>query len=111
MTGGQTGRTMGPTPGGHDAVERVARLLARADLSGLRPGVGGMPTDEYRPEAEDLVQRARRAPLTADDVRQVWAHWFDDALEGHPESELAQLAARITVTAALDGPMKRPQQP
>lgn len=106
-----TGRATDGATGGHDAVERVVRLLARTDLSGLAPGVEGMPTDEYRPEAEDLVQRARRAPLTADDVRQVWAHWFDDALEGHPESELEQLAARITVTAALDGPMKRPQQP
>ncbi len=99
-----------PTPEQHGAVERVTRLLARADLSGLAPGVDGMPTDEYAPEAEDLVQRARRAPLTADDVRQVWRHWFDDALEGHPESELAQLAARITVTVGLDAPMRRPQQ-
>ncbi len=99
-----------PTPEQHGAVERVTRLLARADLSGLAPGVDGMPTDEYAPEAEDLVQRARRAPLTADDVRQVWRHWFDDALEGHPESELAQLAGRITVTVGLDAPMRRPQQ-
>ncbi len=111
MTGRRaTGRESDRATDGHDAVERVTRLLARADLSSLGPGVEGMPTDEYRPEAQDLVQRARRAPLTADDVRQVWTHWFDDALEGHPESELERLAARITVTTALDGPMKRPQR-
>jgi len=91
-------------------VERVTRLLARADLSGLAPGVNGMPLQEYAPEAEDLVRRAQRGPLTAGDIRQVWRHWFSDALAGHPDAELQQLAARITVTVGLTPPRRRPQR-
>jgi len=87
-------------------VQRVTRILARADLSGLSPA----PPDEYAPEAEDLVRRARRGALTAEDIRQVWRHWFDDGLPGHPDTELRQLAARITVTVGLTPPLHRPQR-
>jgi hypothetical protein len=65
-------RVIGST--GNARFERVVAAVNTEDPAGLM-ALGG-PYYEYRPEVDDLLRLG--ADATADDVREVFARWFDD---------------------------------
>ncbi|MFG1997633.1 hypothetical protein ACGFNU_00630 [Spirillospora sp. NPDC048911] len=80
---------------GDGVFEAVRAIVNGRDPEGLLEG--GAPEDEYDPEVNDLVELVRGgSPVTAEQVRAIWGHWFGASswIDGRPE-ELAEVAAEL----------------
>ncbi|MEG0029010.1 MAG: hypothetical protein RR853_03680 [Aurantimicrobium sp.] len=79
------------------AVQRVLSVLNRFDLMGLEPGrPGGVPDDEYLPEASALVQvLAMNGAIDVDQLRHTWLEWLSDDLSGQPSDVLDDLVGAL----------------